>query len=162
MVFRNASIVAFLFLAGCHTAGPKKIYVDFNNWNSQAPGTIVEQTSEALGNNFYEVAQSIVNPADHWEGVRHTTAIFYGNLKICDCNSANTVISPDGKYIVYFSHKLQRLELLNTRSKKTVAVSDKYIGYPKTADWDVVNGTALLRFDQPDGKDVKDIQINLN
>lgn len=151
-----------LLLAACQTGETKNIDRPYDSLTAVKPGTVLQQSSEKLGNGFYDVSKSIVNPSGHWEGVGHFRYIYHNKTEICQCSPYDTVRAPDGTYIVFYSNKRNRLEMFNTRAKEYIILSDEYIGYPQSAEWDLAAGTAIIRLSAPDGGDIQELQISLN
>jgi hypothetical protein len=141
---RKLFIFATVFLSSCQTFGPNDINVSFEDWDNAEPGTVVHQSSTKLGNGFYDVTKSIVNSAGHWEGVGHFGYIYHNKNKICQCGKFDTVISPNGKYIVYYSNQNDALELYNTDSKEVTVLQDEYMGYPETAEWSLESNEVTI------------------
>lgn len=139
---KNFYIILGVLFSACQTTAPKNINIDYDDWGSYEAGTILVQSSEKIRDGFYSVNQSIVNSSDHWEGVGHFSSIFYHKTKICQCSTFNTVISPKGNYIIYYSNARNQLELYDTRSKKTSVISGEYKGYPSSAEWIPEGNTA--------------------
>lgn len=128
--------------------------------SSYKPETVLAQSVNDLGGGFFNVTKSIVNSADHWEGIGHFGYIYFGKIEICRCSAFETVFSPDGKYIVYHSEKNDRLELFSTQSKTISPISEKYIGRPSHAEWYKDNNSALLYLRDSSGENL--ISINLS
>lgn len=154
-------VSSIIFLSACQTSGPKNIDVSFDDWGAAKPGTVVSQSSVTLKDGFYDVTKSRVNPAGHWEGVGHFGFIYFGKTEICQCSSFDTVISPDGKYIIYHSNKNKRLELFNTRTKNISALSEKYIGYPRSARWDFTRSSVTINLQEPSGENTRELVASL-
>ncbi|MEP4052699.1 MAG: hypothetical protein ABJN22_10690 [Litorimonas sp.] len=154
-------VSSIIFLSACQTSGPKDIDVPFDDWGTAKPGTVVSQSSEALKNGFYDVTKSSVNPAGHWEGVGHFGYIYFGKTEICRCSSFDTVTSPDGRYIVYHSNKNKRLELYNTRNKNISALSEGFVGYPRSARWDFKKLSVAIYLREPSGEMGKTLVASL-
>lgn len=115
-----------------------------------------------LGNGFYDVSKSVVNSAGHWEGVGHFRYLYYGKTEVCRCSAYNASISPDGNYVVYHSHKEKQLVIYNTRSKETLALSEDYIGYPKSAEWNIAGKSAIVFLSNPNDESLEELSISLN
>lgn len=155
-------IIAAISLSACQTTGPENFTRPYDSQTATKPGTVLHQSSQELENGFYTVSKSVVNPAGHWEGIGHFSFIYFGKTEICQCSEFDSAFSPDGSYIIYFSNKNDQLELYNTRSKKITVLSEEYIGYPKSADWNFKTATATLYLSQPDNSDPKTLQITLD
>jgi len=155
-------ILITLFLSACQTSSPRNIDIDYEKWDSQLPGTVVKQSSEKLEYGFYDVSKSIVNFSSHWEGVGHFGYIYYRNIEVCKCSNYDTVISPNGEFIIYHSQKNNRLEIFKTSSKEVSELSKLYIGYPKSAKWDLNGKTASISLSKPPNEATEEIQISLN
>ncbi len=155
-------ILAALMLSACQTSGPKNIDVPIDSWDTAKPGTVVSQSSRKLENGFYHVSKSVINSSEHWEGIGHFGYVYYKKVEICQCVDGQTVRSPNGKYIVYYSNKKNLLELFNTYSKEITLLSDKYIGYPQTAEWDLKTKTAIIHFSGSTGREIKELKISLD
>ena len=155
------TFIAFTLIA-CQTNVPKTIDLGDKSIANAAPGTVIHQSARALKNGFFDVSKSVVNSSDHWEGIGHFGHIYYDKTEICQCSEFDTAISPNGKYIVYFSNKKGKLELYNTHSKRITILSEKYLGYPNSADWELKAGTANIYLSQPNGTDPIEIPITLN
>jgi len=151
---------AVLFSA-CQTTSPEDINIEFSEWSSKESGTILRQSSEKIRDGFYSVKQSIVNSPEHWEGVGHFSSIFHHKIKICQCSTYDTVISPKGNYIIYFSNVRRQLELYNTRSKTTSVISKEYTGYPTSAEWDLDNKIANVILTDTNSKPSREIKVEL-
>ena len=154
-------VSGIILLSACQTSGPKNIDVPFDDWDAAKSGTVVSQSSEALKDGFYDVSKSTINPAGHWEGVGHFGYIYFGKTEICQCSSFDTVISPDGKYIVYHSNKNKRLELYNTHTETISALSEKYVGYPRSAKWNFKTLSVVIFLKEPSGKNGKELVASL-
>ena len=161
MIKPQAFIIAAA-LTACQTNIPQTIERGNKSIAGAAPGTVIHQSVRELENGFYDVSKSVVNASHHWEGIGHFGYVYFGKTEICQCSEGETAISPDGHYIVYYSNKKNKLKLYNTRSKQISILSEKYIGYPNSADWDVEERTANIYLSQPDGTDPKALQISLN
>jgi len=156
-------IILAVLMTACQTNTPKNIDVDFDQWDSQKPGTVVAQSiREDLGNGFYDVSKSVINHSDHWEGVGHFGYLYFHRTEICKCSVDLTSISPNGVYVVYHSLTAKRLVIYNTRSKETLELSDKYIGYPKSAEWNIAGKSAIVFLSTPNDEPLEELSISLN
>ena len=151
-----------LSLTACQTNVPETINRGKYAISEAAPGTVIHQSVRDLENGFYDVSKSVVNASDHWEGIGHFGYVYFGKIEICQCSEGQTAISPGGHYIVYYSNKKDKLEIYNTQSKQISILSEKYIGYPNRADWNLKAGTANVYLSQPKGADPIAFPITLN
>ena len=156
-------IILAVLMTACQTSAPKNIDVDFDQWDSQKPGTVVAQSiRQDLGNGFYDVSKSVINHSDHWEGVGHFGYLYFHKTEICRCSAYNTSISPDGNYVVYFSHTKKKLVIYNTQSKETLELSDEYIGYPKSTEWNLEGKSAIISLSTPNDELLEKLSISLH
>jgi len=155
-------IIPAILLSACQTAGPKNIDLWEEDLSSFAPGTVIHQSSRELDHGFYDVSKSIVNSAGHWEGIGHFGYVYHGKTKICQCSDGQTVISPNGKYIVYYSNQNDALELYAVDSKKVKVLQDEYMGYPDTAEWSLETNTAIIYLSDSNRPKNKALTISLD
>ena len=155
-------VIVSLFLSGCLTTPHKDIDIEASEFQKLNSGDVVRQRSEKLGHGFYEVKRSTINASDHWEGIGHFSFIYFGKSKICQCSAIDTVISPNGKFIVYHSGSRKRLELYNSQSKEITAISEKYIGYPRNGDWMLKTNKVVVDLDNLTDTVRNQIEIPLN
>ena len=152
-----------IFLVSCSSNPHKDIDRTDENIGKLEAGTIIHQRSRELGNGFFEVSRSQVNSPDHWEGIGHFSFIFYQNKELCQCSEYQVVISPEGKYAIYYSNQRSKLELFNVRSEETIMLSDKFIGYPQSGEWDFEEKTAIVKLqNSPNGNTNREIEISLD
>jgi len=148
-------IILAVLMTACQTNAPKNIDVDFDQWDSQKPGTVVAQS-------INDVSKSVINHSDHWEGIGHFGYLYFHKTEVCKCSVYNTSISPDGTYVVYHSHQAARLVIYNTRSKETLELSEKYIGYPKSTEWNLEDKSAIISLSTPNDELLEELSISLN
>jgi len=159
---KRVYILIAIILSACQTSGPRTIDRTGDDLSTAKPGTIVVQSiRQDLGNGFYNVSKSVINHPDHWEGIGHFGYLYFHKTEVCKCSVYNTSISPDGTYVVYFSHKTKKLVIYNTRSKDILVLSDKYIGYPKSTVWDLQNKSAVVLLSTPNDELLEKLSISL-
>ena len=152
-----------ILLPACQTSKSATIERTTESIANAAPRTVLAQSiRKDLGNGFYDVSKSVVNSSDHWEGIGHFGYVYYRNSEICQCSPYSTVISPEGKYFVYYSNRRDRLELFDTKTKETSVLQEGYKGYPKSADWILDEKTAVVILSNPVGKDTESLSITLD
>ena len=156
--------IGLIFISACQTGSPDTIQLSYKSKYNAAPGTVISQHIEKdLGNGFFEVGKSIVNPPEIWEGLGHFTFVYYGKTEICQCFPIDVVISPKGKYVAYYSHEKKRWILYNTKHKKTSVIPDVPIGYPMSAEWNKNEKTLALSLSRYRNGEVDKVhQIILN
>lgn len=114
-------------------------------------GRIVDESFEPIGHDFYDVSRSIENSPSHWEGIGHFGYIFYKQREICRCSPYNTSISPDGQYLLFANQsKGGALEVFDSDSLSTNALSNNYVGYPVSAEWSSDGASVLVTLDKYD------------
>ena len=158
---RMRTLFASFFLIACSSNPHKDIDRGDKSISGLKAGTIIHQRSKELGHGFFDVSRSQVNSSEHWEGIGHFSFIFFKNKKICQCSDYQVVISPNGKYIVYYSNQRDALELFNAHSKKVTILSKQYSGYPETGEWDFDNDVAVIKLNDPSGEFDSEIEISL-
>lgn len=149
MIKRIFSCFLLSTLAACATAELKqsnsttteKIAFDVKERDR---GRIVDESFEPIGHDFYDVSRSIENPPSHWEGIGHFGFIFFKQREVCQCSTFDTSLSPDGRYLLFANQsKGGVLEVFDSNSLSTNALSDIYVGYPVSAQWSS-DGTSVL------------------
>ena len=155
-------IITAILLSACQTAGPKNINLSHKDLSSLAPGTVIRQSSRKLDHGFYDVSKSIVNSAGHWEGIGHFGYAYHGKTKICQCSDRQTVMSPNGRYIVYYSNQNRALELHDTDSNEVKVLQDEYMGYPDTAEWNLETNSAIIYLSDSNRPKNKALTISLD
>lgn len=127
------------------------------------PGTIVAEYSRALGHGFREVARSQVNPPGHFEGIGHFVFIYFENEELCQCGKGEIVISPDGSYAIFSDVNGGLLTLFRTRSRSRKELTKVFLGYPKSATWDLSTERVVVTLERYENgvPSVQTIQLHL-
>jgi hypothetical protein len=111
---------------------------------AKAPGTILSETQRDLGNGYLEVRRSQVNSPGHWEGIGHFGFVYFKEEKLCQCGPAEIKVSPNGELAVYVDEKSGALTLFRADSRSKQLLSERYIGHPVAADWQLADRRVVL------------------
>jgi len=118
-------MIVSLSLLGC--ASPRDLA-------ARKPGDVVSDTIRGRKQGYVERARSIVNPANHSEGVGHFTFVYFKKFEVCQCGLSEVVISPRGRYVVFVA-SAGVLSVFDSRLLKITQLSEGYVGYPKSVEW---------------------------
>ena len=111
-------IIICLLLSACQTAAPKlnapeEFSIFDKNLKSYRTGDALSQSVREIGDGFYVVTKSVVNPPEHWEGIGHFGYIYFGDTEICRCKFETVSLSSDKKFITYRKNRSGAYERLN-------------------------------------------------
>jgi hypothetical protein len=112
------------------------------------PGQVLAERSADLGCGFREVHQSVVMPADWWEGVGHFGFTYSRDEVLCQCAPFEVMRSADGRFAIYVDTASGQLVLFDAAGSDRTYLTYDYIGTPVTATWDLSGGSAIVRLEQ--------------
>jgi hypothetical protein len=133
-------IVGLLFAAGCASADP--------DLSTRKPGDVLSEHVDKLSGEFRLVRRSIVNPAGHWEGIGHFSFLYFREQELCQCSYGDFSVSPSARYALFKDGPTGKLRLIDTTTGRIDDVTTKYIGSPKTFNWDEAAGVVVVAFYQ--------------
>lgn len=114
------------------------------------PGTILSETKRDLGQGYFDVKRSQVNPPGHWEGIGHFGFVFYREQKLCQCGEAEVSISPQGEFAVFVDEKSGALTLFHAATGSRQRLSEAYIGRPHSSDWQLSHRRVIVTLEKYD------------
>ena len=108
------------------------------------------ENSRDIGHGFREVARSQVNPPGHFEALGHFVFVYFKDEKLCKCGQSDVAISPNGAYAIFTDVSSGRLMLFTSASGTRKELTEAFVGYPKTASWDLAAKRAVVTLEEYD------------